>query len=604
MVHDNAAGAGGLAVFDNRDDSPGLGRDRVGFQGSRHGTVEMMAKSFLGAGLTCAAFAMAGCSPPLGLSAYSAQYPLEGACPEDGAAGGLEFINEISKLQLRITGPGIADALVTEGGLDTLTLDEVPAGENRTVSLYGIGVDGAATWRGTQTGVTVAADQTTSVEVLLSRIADLSCPRTPLSSRRSFHSVTTLQDGRLLLIGGASTEADASNQCGSDCAILTATRGAEIYDPATGEFSPTGDLEVPRMFHTATLLGDGRVVVVGGVGESQINPVDENHAFPIMPRVAPTSTMEVWDPARGVFTSIGADPAGPRVYHASAVTPEGYLIVTGGIASAGTNDLSNALRAVTLCEGNSLVCVSNLQMQQPRAGHTLVPLENGDVLAWGGSVVTEAVLGIPGYKPEVYRGGVFQMIDTAGFSSNLLNPFFAATTRYSGSRVASAGGLVRNPDGSFSMAAVQKAGTTRGPVYVFDGTPTDGNGAVSAGPYVPDGAGGEVLDALVISEPRFFGGAAALPGNRAVFAGGFASLTTLEPSPALEIYGESPFAVAPLTVGGQPRLLRQARGGLSAVGLGDGTVLFSGGSERTSGVRRPLGNAEIFADPQDPGEFP
>ena len=40
----------------------------------------------------------------------------------------------------------------------------------------------------------------------------------------------------------------------------------KIWDPVTGTFSPAGVLGEPRGGQTATLLGDGRVLIVGGIG--------------------------------------------------------------------------------------------------------------------------------------------------------------------------------------------------------------------------------------------------------------------------------------------------------------------------------------------------
>jgi hypothetical protein len=41
--------------------------------------------------------------------------------------------------------------------------------------------------------------------------------------------------------------------------------GAELYDPATARFSATGDVTTPRYAHTATLLNNGQVLIIGGV---------------------------------------------------------------------------------------------------------------------------------------------------------------------------------------------------------------------------------------------------------------------------------------------------------------------------------------------------
>ena len=68
-------------------------------------------------------------------------------------------------------------------------------------------------------------------------------------------SATLLPDGRVLIVGGVGAK-------------LESLASAEVYDASSGKFAPAGSMAKIRYGHTATLLPDGRVLVTGGVSDT------------------------------------------------------------------------------------------------------------------------------------------------------------------------------------------------------------------------------------------------------------------------------------------------------------------------------------------------
>ncbi|MCL7487517.1 MAG: kelch motif-containing protein [Desulfobulbaceae bacterium] len=76
-------------------------------------------------------------------------------------------------------------------------------------------------------------------------------PAQALDTERSYHTAILLGDGRVLVAGGYNSSAGALNS-------------AELYDPSTDTWSAaTDNLTVARYHHTATMLPDGRILVTG-----------------------------------------------------------------------------------------------------------------------------------------------------------------------------------------------------------------------------------------------------------------------------------------------------------------------------------------------------
>ena len=144
----------------------------------------------------------------------------------------------------------------------------------------------------TRTGFVNVSGQALTVTQLGSASAD-----TTLFSRtadmvhaRSAFSSTLLFDGRVLIAGGG-------------------VQQAELYDPATATFTPTGSLPDGHRADAATVLPDGKVLVVGR-----------------------GNSADLYDPATGLFTPTPGSRIGSGA-NAATLLPNGKVLITGTVGS-------------------------------------------------------------------------------------------------------------------------------------------------------------------------------------------------------------------------------------------------------------------------------
>lgn len=173
----------------------------------------------------------------------------------------------------------------------------------------------------------------------------------PMHSGRIYHTATLLQDGRVLITGGSSA-------IGSG-ALST----AEIFDPVAGSFTvTTGAMSIARTDHTATLLPDGQVLVAGGDDYAVL-----------------TDVAETWNPTTGLFTVVGV-MGHPRTQHMANLLSNGKVLIIGGRI--------NSFVPSETCEifdpGTGLFS-SAASMPLALFRHVATTVESGDVLVYSGA---------------------------------------------------------------------------------------------------------------------------------------------------------------------------------------------------------------------------
>lgn len=173
-----------------------------------------------------------------------------------------------------------------------------------------------------------------------------------MAAARSGQTASLLSSGRVLIAGGGDPE-DAAK--------------AELYDPTTGRFSPTGSMITARYGATATVLTTGLVLIVGGWSEDPNTPV--------------LASAELYDPSSGTFSATGS-MATSRADQSATLLESGRVLITGG--QTDSNNVFSAVATAELYDPTTGTFRATGSMTVARFNHTATLLTNGHVLIAGG----------------------------------------------------------------------------------------------------------------------------------------------------------------------------------------------------------------------------
>jgi hypothetical protein len=228
-----------------------------------------------------------------------------------------------------------------------------------------------------------------------------------MNAVRSAPTATLLQNGLVLIAGGDNSSGNAQSS-------------AELYNPATGTFSITGSMTTALDYATATLLNDGTVLIAGGVYQ------------------VGTASAEIYNPATGTFTATKGNMTTKRVSHTATLLADGSVLIAGGLQNnSGETVVSTAERYIP--STGQFAAVGS--MTTARFGHSATLLNDGTVLIAGGAGQS----GAPLSSAEVYSPSAASF--SAVGAMHTARTFHTATALYDGT-VLVAGGQVGDVGGN------------------------------------------------------------------------------------------------------------------------------------------------------------
>ncbi len=278
-----------------------------------------------------------------------------------------------------------------------------------------------------------------------------------LDSPRDYHTATLLQNGKVLIAGGDYLDCPFSYPNPPPCEMVFFGQ-AELYYPAAGIFTVPTCSSTEGTELTATLLGNGRVLVAGGETYTISDPITTTIL----------SSAELYDPVAGSFTAASSLIV-PRVRHTATLLQDATVLFAGGSGSTPAS--------AELYEPDADEFVPTGFLNVLRESHTATLLPNGQVLIAGG-------FGETGNQPPLASAEIYDPL-----SRTFADVGTASSGRFdAGSGDASVGALLEHVDSGDSDGAVDAPSFGR-----VSASNTDGGVDIQDIPYIRlvDSSGGD-----------------------------------------------------------------------------------------------------------------
>jgi hypothetical protein len=362
-----------------------------------------------------------------------------------------------------------------------------------------------------------------------------------LNVARQSHTATLLPSGKVMVAGGSDSNGNS-------------TGSAELYDATTAMWTLTGNLVTARADHTSTLLTSGKVLVSGGI------------------RFTGTlNSAELYDPSTGMWSATG-NLGTARQLHTATLLPNGKVLICGGVGAGGPT-----LGSAELYDPSTGTWAATGDLGTARQGHTATLLPNGTVLVAGGAGSNGAALtSTELYDPTTgHWTGTGNMINprllhTATLLANgqvLVSGGLAAGTPLTGAELYDPSTATWTATGSMANARDSHTAT-----LLFNGTVLVCGGynsnvpLASAELYVPASGQWTATGSLAIA--RFGHTAIALGNTKVVVSGGADS--TYGSTVSTELYDSGAFLTVTNTADSGAGSLRTTIG----AAVSDATIAF------------------------------